>query len=66
MAAGGSLEPFFIEYGFHRTPKIFELLESTRVGNLVHGHGNGHHHHHHHHHNNHEKPDRCKPSKVCK
>ncbi|OXU29326.1 hypothetical protein TSAR_006528 [Trichomalopsis sarcophagae] len=59
MAAGGSLEPFFIEYGFHRTPKIFELLDATRVGNLVHSRMNGHHHHHHHHHHrHHEKPDR--------
>ncbi|XP_012543925.1 sulfite oxidase isoform X2 [Bombyx mori] len=35
MNAGGlSIEPFWNVYGMHKTPEIYKLLESYRIGNL--------------------------------
>ncbi|KAG8312623.1 hypothetical protein J6590_018264 [Homalodisca vitripennis] len=34
MAAGGSVEPFWMMYGIHKTPKILALLEQYRIGNI--------------------------------
>eukprot|EP00359_Climacostomum_virens_P009608 CAMPEP_0204913334 /NCGR_PEP_ID=MMETSP1397-20131031/11237_1 /ASSEMBLY_ACC=CAM_ASM_000891 /TAXON_ID=49980 /ORGANISM="Climacostomum Climacostomum virens, Strain Stock W-24" /LENGTH=480 /DNA_ID=CAMNT_0052084547 /DNA_START=903 /DNA_END=2342 /DNA_ORIENTATION=- len=34
LAAGGSLEPFWVLYRVHREPSILGLLESMRIGNL--------------------------------
>ncbi|XP_037298716.1 sulfite oxidase, mitochondrial isoform X2 [Manduca sexta] len=33
-AAGLSIEPFWNVYGMHKTPEVYALLESYRVGNL--------------------------------
>ena len=32
MAAGGSLEPFWLLYGVHKNPTVFALLEKWRIG----------------------------------
>ncbi|XP_057332007.1 sulfite oxidase, mitochondrial [Microplitis mediator] len=34
MAAGGSIEPFWVIFANHNTAEIYELLESMRIGNL--------------------------------
>ncbi|XP_039283083.1 sulfite oxidase, mitochondrial, partial [Nilaparvata lugens] len=34
MAAGGSVEPFWLMYGVHKQPEILEMLEKYRIGNL--------------------------------
>ncbi|XP_033607392.1 sulfite oxidase isoform X3 [Cryptotermes secundus] len=34
MAAGGSLEPFWLLYAVHKNPHVFALLEQFRIGNL--------------------------------
>ncbi|XP_033324894.2 sulfite oxidase [Megalopta genalis] len=34
MAAGSSIEPFWIFFANHNTPEIYELLESMRIGNI--------------------------------
>ncbi|GJQ88137.1 hypothetical protein Trydic_g13143 [Trypoxylus dichotomus] len=34
MAAGSSLEPFWLLYGIHKTSKIYALLEDMRIGNI--------------------------------
>ncbi|VVC95282.1 unnamed protein product [Leptidea sinapis] len=34
-AAGLSIEPFWNVYGMHKTPEVFALLESLRIGNLA-------------------------------
>lgn len=34
MAAGGSMEPFWLVYGFHKKPDILKLLVKYRIGNL--------------------------------
>lgn len=33
MAAGSSVEPFWLLYGVHKNKDILELLESMRIGN---------------------------------
>lgn len=32
MAAGGSVEPFWLMYGVHKTPEILAILEAHRIG----------------------------------
>jgi sulfite oxidase len=32
MAAGGSLEPFWLLYAVHKNPHVFALLEQFRIG----------------------------------
>ncbi|CAH1399408.1 unnamed protein product [Nezara viridula] len=34
MAAGGSVEPFWMIYGVHKDPHIVSMLEQYRIGNL--------------------------------
>lgn len=34
MAAGGSVEPFWMIYGVHKHPHVFSMLEDYRIGNL--------------------------------
>ncbi|KAK7867174.1 hypothetical protein R5R35_008371 [Gryllus longicercus] len=34
MAAGGSVEPFWLLYGVHKTPGVLAILEKYRIGNL--------------------------------
>lgn len=34
MAAGGSVEPFWLMYGVHKQPEILAMLETYRIGNL--------------------------------
>lgn len=34
LAAGGSVEPFWLIYGVHNTPEVLELLEKYRIGSL--------------------------------
>nr|XP_014278403.1 sulfite oxidase isoform X2 [Halyomorpha halys] len=34
MAAGGSVEPFWMIYGVHKNPDVFSMLEKYRIGNL--------------------------------
>lgn len=34
MAAGSSIEPFWTIYANHKTPEIYTLLESMRIGNI--------------------------------
>ncbi|XP_034943069.1 sulfite oxidase [Chelonus insularis] len=34
MAAGASIEPFWMIFANHNAPEIYELLESMRIGNL--------------------------------
>ncbi|PSN45459.1 putative sulfite oxidase, partial [Blattella germanica] len=34
MAAGGSLEPFWLLYAVHKNPTVFKMLEEWRIGNL--------------------------------
>lgn len=35
LAAGSSVEPFWMLYGVHKNPEILELLESMRIGNVT-------------------------------
>lgn len=32
MAAGGAVDPFWMMYGIHKSPKILEMLEAYRIG----------------------------------
>jgi len=32
MAAGGSLEPFWLLYAVHKNPEVLALLEQFRIG----------------------------------
>ncbi|ELU04165.1 hypothetical protein CAPTEDRAFT_17949 [Capitella teleta] len=34
LAAGSSVEPFWDLYAIHRSPEVYEILESLRIGNL--------------------------------
>ncbi|CAH1155048.1 unnamed protein product [Phaedon cochleariae] len=34
IAAGSSVEPFWVLYGIHENPHVFDILESYRIGNL--------------------------------
>ncbi|CAH1281600.1 unnamed protein product [Diabrotica balteata] len=34
IAAGSSVEPFWMLYGIHENPHVYEILESYRIGNL--------------------------------
>ena len=34
MAAGGSIEPYWMLYAVHNNPEVWEVLESKRIGNL--------------------------------
>ncbi|XP_076258042.1 sulfite oxidase [Rhynchophorus ferrugineus] len=34
MAAGGSVEPFWMIYGIHENPHVYAILETLRIGNL--------------------------------
>lgn len=34
LAAGGSVEPFWVLYAVHNNPKVFQILETLRIGNL--------------------------------
>ncbi|XP_050506196.1 sulfite oxidase-like [Diabrotica virgifera virgifera] len=34
MAAGSSVEPFWMLYGIHENPHVYEILETYRIGNL--------------------------------
>lgn len=34
LAAGGSLEPFWMLYAIHNNPEVHELLETLRIGNV--------------------------------
>lgn len=34
MAAGGSVEPFWLLYGIHKSPQVLSILEEHRIGNL--------------------------------
>nr|CAI5859725.1 unnamed protein product [Callosobruchus analis] len=34
MAAGSSVEPFWLLYGIHENPHVYEILENYRIGNL--------------------------------
>jgi len=34
IAAGSSVEPFWVLYGIHKNLHVFKILESLRVGNL--------------------------------
>ncbi|XP_030756918.1 probable sulfite oxidase, mitochondrial isoform X2 [Sitophilus oryzae] len=34
MAAGSSVEPFWLIYGIHENPHVYEILETLRIGNL--------------------------------
>ncbi|XP_019867605.2 sulfite oxidase, mitochondrial isoform X2 [Aethina tumida] len=34
IAAGSSVEPFWLLYGIHKNPHVFKILESLRIGNL--------------------------------
>nr|XP_022903826.1 probable sulfite oxidase, mitochondrial [Onthophagus taurus] len=34
MAAGSSIEPFWLLYGIHKTPQIYKILEEMRIGNI--------------------------------
>lgn len=32
IAAGSSVEPFWLLYGIHKNPHVFKILESLRIG----------------------------------
>lgn len=34
LAAGSSVEPFWLLYGVHNTPEVYAILEKYRIGNL--------------------------------
>ncbi|XP_050293036.1 sulfite oxidase-like [Anthonomus grandis grandis] len=34
IAAGSSVEPFWVLYGIHKSPHVFKILETLRIGNL--------------------------------
>ncbi|KAG5873360.1 hypothetical protein JTB14_022963 [Gonioctena quinquepunctata] len=34
MAAGSSVEPFWLLYGIHKNPHVYSILETYRIGNL--------------------------------
>lgn len=34
LAAGSSVEPFWLLYAVHKNPHVLEILESMRIGNL--------------------------------
>lgn len=34
LAAGSSLEPFWILYGIHKTDQVLKILEEMRIGNM--------------------------------
>lgn len=34
LAAGSSVEPFWMLYSIHKNPHVFEILEKLRIGNL--------------------------------
>jgi cytochrome b involved in lipid metabolism len=35
MAAGGSVEPFWLMYAVHNTPETLALLEQHRIGKVI-------------------------------
>lgn len=35
MAAGGSVEPFWMIYGVHKHPHVFSMLEQYRIGMII-------------------------------
>ncbi|CAH1103927.1 unnamed protein product [Psylliodes chrysocephalus] len=35
MAAGSSVEPFWMLYGVHENPHVYAILENYRIGNLI-------------------------------
>lgn len=35
LAAGSSVEPFWMLYGVHKTPEILEFLETMRIGTTL-------------------------------
>lgn len=34
LAAGTSVEPFWLTYGIHKTAQVFVLMETMRIGNV--------------------------------